>query len=236
MPSNVLDTAMTLYKQKPTPSVWITWLAKMMADELQCHWAVWFRSHCTYEKLPSNFDSASWIARHRTLLDERVASLEREGCSVSVEGENWFEVPGRQYAITVAGKPDIIAVQGDRAWVEDCKTGKPKNSDLYQVLLYMLLVPVGVERCRGMTLEGRLVYSDSVIDISVSQVNEEFRVQLKGAIRALNRQANATINSSEHPRKVPAFRECRYCDIPHHCCSERIDTRPNSGSENHSLF
>lgn len=199
-----------------------------MADEVQCHWSAWFRSHYTYEKLPSDFDASGWKAKHRVLLDERVADLEAEGHLVSVEGENWFEVPGRQFAVTVAGKPDIVAICGDQGWVEDCKTGKPKNSDLYQVLLYMLLVPLSVERCRGLLLEGRLVYVDSVIDIPSTQVNEEFKAQLRDAI--------ALLSSTEPPRKVPSFQECRFCDISTGLCPERIESKSTESSTAHNLF
>lgn len=213
---------------KSPPFVWVTWLAKLMADELQCHWSAWFRSHYTYEKLSSNFDSARWGARHRSLLNQRVTWLESEGYEVSVEGENWFEVLGRQHAIRVAGKPDIMTIFGDTVWVEDCKTGKPKNADLYQVLLYMLLLPLSVERCRGLRLEGRLVYHDSVIDVPASQVNAELKAQFREAI--------ATLSSTTPARKVPSFQECRFCDIPSQCCPERVDNSPEQISEDHDLF
>jgi CRISPR/Cas system-associated exonuclease Cas4 (RecB family) len=219
---------MVPYESKSTPTVWITWLSKLMADELQCHWSAWFRSHYTYEKLPSNFDSSRWKARHRSLLDERVAWLESEGYRVYLEGENWFGVPGRQYSITVSGKPDIVAICGDQAWVEDRKTGRPKSSDLFQVLLYMVLVPAGVKHCQGLKLEGRLVYPDSVIDVEASQVDEEFKAQLRAAI--------ATLSNINSPRKVPSIRECRYCDIPAKCCPERIEDQPSNSSANHELF
>lgn len=219
---------MAPYESKSLPSVWITWLAKLMADELQCQWSAWFRSHYTYEKLPSNFDSAKWVARHRRLVNQRVACLEMEGCAVYVEGENWFEVAGRQFAIRVAGKPDIVAIRGDTAWVEDCKTGKPKNADLCQVLLYMLLVPLSVERCRGLQLEGWLVYSDCIIDVSASQVNAEFKAQFREAIALLSNKAPA--------RKVPSFQECRYCDISVHYCSVRVEARSVENSEIIDLF
>ena len=215
-------------ESKSVPSVWITWLAKLMADDLQCHWSAWFRSHYTYEKLSNNFDSARWSARHRGLLNQRVASLEEEGFAVYVEGENWFEVRGQQHTIRVAGKPDIVAIRGTHAWVEDCKTGKSKNTDLYQVLLYMLLVPLSVERCRGLELEGRLVYTDSIIDVAANQVNAEFKVQLREAI--------ALLSSTTPARKVPSFQECRFCNIPSQCCQERLENAPDQSLESHDLF
>jgi hypothetical protein len=60
--------------------------------------------------------------------------LEAEGYTVYGEGENWFEVVGRSFAVKVVGKPDILAIREHQAVVENCKTGRKKNSDLYQVL------------------------------------------------------------------------------------------------------
>lgn len=219
---------MAPYESKSVPSVWITWLAKLMADELQCHWSAWFRSHYTYEKVPSNFDSAQWSARHRGLLNQRATYLEEEGCEVHVEGENWFEVSGQQHRIRVSGKPDIIAIRGNDTWVEDCKTGKPKNADLYQVLLYMLLVPLSVKRCQGLQLEGRLVYADGIIDVPASQVNPEFKAHLRAAI--------AILSSATPARKVPSLQECHFCDIPFSCCSKRVENPPDQSLKNHDLF
>ena len=145
-----------------------------------------------------------------------------------MEGENWFELSGQKHAIKVAGKPDIVAIRGNDAWVEDCKTGKPKNADLYQVLLYMLLLPLSMERCRGLQLKGRLVYTDDIINIPASQVNDEFKAQLQDEIATLSR----TIPS----RKVPSFQECRYCDISAQYCPDRIESQSSSSSENHDLF
>lgn len=154
--------------------------------------------------------------------------LEAEGYATFVEGENWFEVPGRQHPIKVSGKPDLVAIRGDDAWVEDCKTGKPKDADLYQMLLYMLLVPLGVKQCQGRQLEGRLVYSDRMIDVPTNQVSTEFKAQLREAIALLSSEAPA--------RKIPSYQECRFCDIPAWCCSERIDNPPEQNLDNHDLF
>jgi hypothetical protein len=219
---------MASHELKSAPSIWVTWLAKLMADDLQCHWSAWFRSHYTYEKLPNNFDLARWSARHQRLLHQRVTSLEKEGYVVHVEGENWFELSGQQHAIKVAGKPDIVAIRGDDAWVEDCKTGNPKNTDLYQVLLYMLLVPLSAERYKGLRLKGRLVYTDSFIDVVASQVDAEFKAQLREAI--------AMLSSTISARKVPSLRECRFCDIPSQCCPDRAEKPSEQSVESHDLF
>lgn len=199
-----------------------------MTDEIQCPWSVWFRTHYQYEKLSRNFDSAQWSASHRALLDNRLSQLQADEWTVYVEGENWFEIMGRQYVIKIAGKPDILAIQDEQIWVEDCKTGRKKNSDLYQTLLYMLLLPLSHPKCRGMQLQGRLVYPDETINIASEQLDEAFKVQFREAI--------AYLSSTIPARKVPSFQECRYCDISAQYCLERVEERIANQIEEHGLF
>lgn len=217
----------TPHELKPFPSVWVTWLSKLMAGELQCYWSIWFRTHYKYEKLVSNFDSAQWNARHRALLDGRISDLQAEGWTVSVEGENWFEIAGRSHPIKVAGKPDILAIREGCAVIEDCKTGRKKNSDLYQILIYMLLLPISTAKCRGLRLAGRLVYPDEVVEVAGEQVNEEFKAQFQKAI--------AYLSSTIPARKIPSFSACRYCDISAEYCPERVEENA-AATEEHNLF
>lgn len=213
---------------KPFPSIWVTWLARLMADEIQCHWAIWFRTHYKYEKLISSFDSAKWNANHQALLRSRVRDLEAEGYTVYLEGENWFEITGKSFPVKVSGKPDIVVIGSDGGFVEDCKTGRRKNSDFYQVLIYLLLLPISHPQYRGLNLAGRLVYSTEVIEIESDQINEEFKAQFREAI--------ALLSSATLSRKVPSYQECRYCDISAQYCSERVDVKQDQGLENHNLF
>lgn len=219
---------MNIYEQKAIPSIWVTWLSRLMADETQCIWSVWFRTHFKYEKLKTNFDSARWNANHRILVNDRINFLEAAGYTVYVEGENRFEVLGRDHLVRVAGKPDIVAIKGVEAWVEDCKTGQRKNSDFYQMLIYLLLLPVSLAPCQGLPLQGRLIYRDEVVEIQAAQVNEDFRTQFRTAIAALSNPTPA--------RKVPSLHECHFCDISSGYCPERIENAPNQSIENHDLF
>ncbi|MBV8882394.1 MAG: PD-(D/E)XK nuclease family protein [Chroococcidiopsidaceae cyanobacterium CP_BM_RX_35] len=219
---------MSFCEPRQIPSFWVTWLARLLADESQCYWSVWFRSRYKYERLSKNFNSTKWITSHSALLNNRIRELEATGFTVYVEGENWFEVPGKTYTAKVSGKPDILSIQGDIAFVEDCKTGKKKNSDFYQILIYMLLLRVGRPQCRKLSLAGRLVYSDGVVEVPPTQVNEDFKAQFRKMI--------AILSSTDPARKVPSFRECRYCDISVRYCPERVEDEPGQNSEEHDLF
>lgn len=217
-----------MHEPKAIPLIWVTGLSRLMADETQCVWSVWFRTHFRYEKLKTNFDSAKWNASHRVLVNDRIDLLEAEGYTVYVEGENRFEVLGREHFVKVAGKPDIVAIKGSEAWVEDCKTGQRKNADFYQMLIYLLLLPISLAPSQGLSPQGRLIYRDEMVEIQATQVNEDFRAQFRSAI--------ATLSHPTLARKVPSFQDCRFCDIPLQCCPERVQNPPDQGLDHHDLF
>jgi len=53
--------------------VWITWLSKLMAGEVKCVWAPWFRTRYTgYRKAPSDFQLAVWTVEHTQHLNELI--------------------------------------------------------------------------------------------------------------------------------------------------------------------
>jgi PD-(D/E)XK nuclease superfamily protein len=212
--------------KRSNPFIWVSWLSKLMAGEKQCEWASWFRSHYIWQKLPSGLDVAKWTAGHAQLLRARKAVLEAEGFTVYAEDQNSFKLKGKA-GIEVSGKPDIVAIRGSEAYVEDCKTGTPRHSDHFQVLVYMLALPHVDGPCKGRKLEGRIVYGSRIVDVPSSRIDTE----LKG----LFRKTVLMIGGSEPPAKVPSWGECRYCDISTDDCPERIDIE-NEAVTDHGLF
>jgi hypothetical protein len=213
--------------ERPNPYIWVTWLSKLIAGENQCAWASWFRSHYKWDKLPGDFDLAQWTTEHNQLLQRRRDQLESEGFSVYTEDQNSFKIEGKT-GIEVSGKADIVAIKENIAYVEDCKTGTPRNSDHMQVLIYMLTLPVATTHCKGKKLEGHIVYKNSVVDIPLSKINDE--------LKDLFKQTVLSVGGSEPLRKVPSWGECRFCDISKADCPERIDTEPTATVEEHDLF
>ena len=212
--------------KRSNPFIWVTWLSKFMAGEKQCEWASWFRSHYIWDKRPSDLDVARWTANHAQLLRERKAALEAEGFTVYAEDQNSFTLKG-QDGIQVSGKPDIVAIRGSEAYVEDCKTGTPRHSDHFQVLIYMLALPHVEGPCKGRKLEGRIVYGSRIVDVPSSRIDAESK--------ELFRKAVLTIGGPEPPEKVPSSTECRYCDISETDCPERIDIETKTVTD-HGLF
>ena len=212
--------------ERPSPFIWVTWLSKLMAGERQCQWASWFRCHYEWNKMPSGCDLARWTADHAELVRSRKAVLEAQGFTVYTEEQNSFTLMGTA-GIQVSGKPDIVAIRGQEAFVEDCKTGNPRHSDHLQVLVYMLSLPLVEGHCKGRRLEGRIVYKSMVVDVPSSRIDDD--------LRQLFRKTILTIGGQEPAKKVPSWGECRYCDISKADCPERILVRPDTTS-GHGLF
>jgi hypothetical protein len=212
--------------ERSNPFIWISWLSKLMAGEKQCQWACWFRSHYRWDKLPSGCDLAKWTAEHAQLLRSRRAALEAQGFAVYTEEQNSFALVGKG-GIEVSGKPDIVAVQGPQAYVEDCKTGTPRHSDHFQVLVYMLSLPHVDGPWKGRKIEGRIVYSSTVVDVPSAKIDP--------SLKELFRKTVATIGGPVPAPKVPSWGECRYCDISRADCPERVEIERKVTGD-HDLF
>jgi len=214
-------------KERANPYIWVTWLTKLMAGESQCEWSSWFRAHYKWDKAPGDFDLAKWTTEHNELLHNRRNQLEAEGFIVYIEDQNSFKMIGKT-GINVSGKADIVAIKEGEAYVEDCKTGNPKNSDHMQVMVYMLALPIVTTHCKGLSLDGRIVYKDSIVEIPVFKIDDGLKTLFKNTV--------LTTGGNKPPKKVPSWGECRYCDISKADCSERIDSEPTAAAQDHDLF
>lgn len=189
-------------------------ISKLLAKEKMCNFSVWLPTQYQFKKAASNYD----ISEHNEMVIKRASQLQAEGFTVYVENANSFKVEGKIFEICVAGRPDIVATKNDWVLVEDCKTGKRRDSHRFQVLLYMLLLPLAPEtkhHCQGHTPHGRLVYPDGIVEISAWAVDRQFKQLL--------RQTIATICSATPPNPTPSNWECRYCNIPAAHCMARSE-------------
>ena len=66
------------------------------------------------------------------MVRARAAALKADGYTAFVEDQNKFTLKGR--AATLGGMPDLVAVRGAGTLVVDCKSGKQRGSDSFQVL------------------------------------------------------------------------------------------------------
>ena len=57
--------------QRDFPSIWATWLPKLLTGENSCEWAIWFKAHYRdWAEPPPDFNQAEWLMRHSALLNE----------------------------------------------------------------------------------------------------------------------------------------------------------------------
>jgi hypothetical protein len=208
--------------------IWVTWLTKLLAGECQCQWSAWFRAHHRdYDKLPTDFDLATWTIEHNELVNARRDRLIQEGYQVYVEDENAFKRIGKT-GIVVSGRPDILAIRDGRGVIEDCKTGRPRTSDQLQVLVYMLLLPIKDPRCADVDLSGRVVYKSSSVEIPSLGLDDAFRDRFVELVRK--------VGGDKPLAKAPSWSECRWCDIGPSDCLYRVNEPPESAEAETDLF
>ena len=202
-------------KRRAKPYVWATWLAAYLSGDRSCAWAAWYKAHHQFEKLadPRANDLSRWRADHAAAVGRRAVSLEEAGWAATVEDQNKLTVRGR--AADLAGQPDLIAVRGFQARIDDVKTGKRRESDYWQVVIYMvmhLLAPL--DRLIGKELRGFVVYNDGEREVLQGEA-EAARDRVLKAIRDLA--------SPTAPRTVPSAAECARCDIA--ACKDRVSSQ-----------
>jgi len=194
--------------------VWVTWITGLMAADKHCEWSAWFRAHFQgFDKVPSDFDLAAWKAAHGEMVRARAEELRGEGYGVFVEDQNKFSLKGQ--AATLGGVPDLVAVRDGQGLVVDCKSGRQRDSDAFQVLTYMLVLPLTHEACRGVSLAGEVQYRDSRLPIPSEKLNGELKGLISATIERVGGEAPLP--------KVPSLSECRFCDLTVADCPERID-------------
>lgn len=206
--------------RRDQPYIWVTWLTKLLVGENSCEWAAWFRAHYTnFRRAPDDFDSAAWQMNHTVLLNEVRDRLESEGKTVFVEKQNRFALRGS--SATLGGKPDLIALSGDKGVIYDVKTGQPSGADHVQVMTYMYAVPRALGQYRDMAFDGVVTYQDYEAPIPASAVDEQFIDRLASLIRRISR--------NQPLAKTPSAMECGFCQISKEECPERVEDEPGEG-------
>lgn len=198
-------------ERRAFPSVTVTSLAGLVAGEDHCWWSAWYRAHHEYERVKDEtFDSAKWRADHGRLVQARARELRADGYAVTVEGQNRVKLKGR--AAVLEGCPDIVALNapGQFGRVVDAKTGRQRAKDVWQVLIYMLALPLARKVPAGLTLHGEVRYVEHVTP--VTPLSESQQAQILAAL--------ATVSGEDEPYRVPSDKECRFCPVA--ACPDRV--------------
>ena len=212
-------------KRKGKPYIWVTWIAKLLGGN-DCVWSAWFKAHYKYDKHETMGGAlVKWNRDHKALMKARVAELVRAGYSVTEEDDNKIKLEGERAEI--GGKPDAIArynppagsLASPHTILVDGKTGRQKQADWWQVLIYLLCIVK--YKCRDDMVgevSGEIYYK-----VGSDGQPEEREVRLKEMeqhapqiIEMIKRVAG----DDEPPRK-PSHDECKYCDIGPADCPDR---------------
>ena len=201
-------------KARPNPYIWVTWIVGLLAADDSCRWAPWFKSHFQYDKVEKGDGQLKqWKADHGEMVTKRAARLRADGFTVYLEDQNKFTLRGKT-GIELAGTPDIVAIKGDDALVVDCKSGKRRDKDYWQVCIYMFVLPITHEACKGLRLRGEVQYTDGPLKIHPDEGEE--------VVERIAAQVKESGGATE-PARVPSRRECKFCNIGPKDCPARID-------------
>ena len=207
------------------PYLWTTWLPRLLVGDYSCEWAVWFKAHHQYAKVPNTRDWTTFRIAHTEMLAQKRKELEAEGYRVFTEGQGEFRLRGK--TATLHGRPDLVAVSPSRALVCEIKsTTPPYPAHRAQTQLYMYALGQAVKargggpayelvkEARGRAFDGLIVYQDHpAVEVPATTIDKTFVDSLGLLIRRLSDPLPA--------HKVPSLRECGFCDIPLAECPDR---------------
>lgn len=207
--------------------VWVTWITKLLAGIDRCEWALWYKAnHPGYARVESrDFDLEKWTAEHDYAVLHRAKEMRDEGHVVQLENANKFSLTGEKSIL--GGKPDIFARSPlDLHKALDVKTGKEKESDRWQVKIYIFALPRVVHGLGSKRLIGILEYATVTDGKIVSRFVEvpPMTVQEKAQFATVMQIASGDLEPPRSPSRV----ECQSCNIAG--CPDR-DTSPELSGE-----
>jgi len=200
---------------RPRPFVWPSWIKRLLSGEDHCWWKAWYKAHYKYEKLPDGTNFKEWNEKHDAIVARRAQQFRDRGWDVMVEEEATFKLAG--VAGDLQGKPDIVATHnGAVAIVSDAKSGKPRESDHWQVLIYLFAIPMTI--LKGYKdVQGEVEYPDRTVSVRLLGPVEVDRIA----------ETMRTVTGDAVPTTTPSEFECRYCDVA--SCKDRVE--PGDGKK-----
>lgn len=183
------------------PEFWATTIAKVLAGDQSCLLAPWHRARFRWPKKPQSPQMAQYKADHTAMLQDTVAKMRADGWGCRLE--QYFNVPGHYAAI--AGKADLVAKQQDkRPLIVDVKTGDPRESDVIQVLIEMVMIPISWN-APSMLFNGQVIYRAHTVDLTPADA-EAMKPKMFAMLKRLG--------TIPQPEPSPGKGVCLYCDMP----------------------
>jgi len=217
------------------PYIWVTWIVGILAADDNCRFAPWFKSHNKYRKVQKDDGPLKvWKANHGDMVTKRAAQLRADGYTVYLEDQNKFTLQGKT-GIELGGCPDIVAIKYEPvsesvppldatiedAVIVDCKSGKRRDKDFWQVVIYQMVVPHTHPIGKGLMFRGEVQYTDGILKIGDEEAQEQFDRVAK--------QIQESGGTEPQPA-TPSRRECGFCDITKADCPKRIEQDDTSAT------
>ena len=192
------------------PTFWTTHLAKVLVGDQPCRLAPWLAGHLNLRKMErDSIQLAEWKKKHTAFLKATSDQMSADGWACSLE--RYFRVQGS--TAVVSGKADLIIRKTDkRPVIIDVKTGYAKESDIVQVCIEMLLMPLAWGSPQ-MLFAGRVIYLEaSPVEINPATA-QTYREPLFRLIKELATRVK--------PEAQPSESTCRFCDVSEDDCPQR---------------
>lgn len=198
-------------KRTGLPEFWTTGLAKLLIGDQSCQFQAWIKGHYRIDKVKRDESNLTqWKMRHTEQLTAATARFRSEGWKCTVE--RYFRVTGTSAILT--GKTDLITQKdGKRPVIRDVKGGDPQDSDLLQVQIYQVAIPLAWS-APEMQFDGEVIYATHTVP-STSAAAQAIKPKLFGLLRQLG--------TDVRPPASPSEQTCRFCDVSKSDCPDRIE-------------
>jgi CRISPR-associated protein Cas4 len=200
----VLD--MASLQPRSALSVWITWLAKALADPSTCRLPIWTQTR--FKVLKEDDYTGDWAIKHSALIQRVQARLAAKGRSSEVEKE--ISIASKS-GLVITGSIDVWSpeINGLPAAVIDAKTGKYSPAHRIQVNLYQLITAQTENLATKSYPVGMLCYQSKDVWIKPEEVSAQLVDQLARLMEE--------VASDLPPEPLPSRSNCKYCALKHVC-------------------
>jgi CRISPR/Cas system-associated exonuclease Cas4 (RecB family) len=215
-------------KHKSFNCLGVTTVSKHATGSNNCALAHYYSYEYKQEPDPS-FDSEQFNREHSmTLLNTIPKALEKLPNAKFLEPEQQFlkmKVSGR----TVFGVPDLVAIEDDKIYVFDAKSGKKREEHSYQVALYALMGLANryATKIGGVFLSYGSKNNDfkdvELIELGDEKfVNELWNPRKRDQIKSLMN----LMGSGHEPEPNPSKQNCKYCPWNSRCSNRFKEQEP----------
>lgn len=194
------------------PEFWVTGLAKLLVGENPCHFEAWIKGHFRIDKLPRDESKITeWKMAHTEQLSAAIQRCKDDGWKCQVE--RYFRVQGETGIM--AGKADLVTQRADaHPIVRDIKSGKPRDSDAAQVMIYIVALPIAWS-VPTMRFEGEVIYPTHTLPVRYEDA-QALKPRLFSLLRLLG--------SKERTDASPSESGCKWCDVSKADCPDRLES------------